>query len=95
MLKTLTEIKAANKAAGLYWFSPDTMRFFETTLHDVFPLPDGALFVTGETNPSGETKYSIRRAYDTGAVETVEHFAFDTAADAALAARLIIQAKGA
>lgn len=95
MLKTMTEIKAANKAAGLYWFSPDTIAFFKTTLHDVFPLPDGALFISGETNPSDETRYSIRRAYDNGNVETVEHFAFTTAEDAAKAASLIIQAKGA
>jgi len=46
---TLAEIRAANKAAGFYFFEPATLRFFDSRiLRAVYQGPGGVYFITSE-----------------------------------------------
>ena len=77
------------------WFSPGNRRFFGTKLPRVAyqGLAD-TLFVTAETNPSNETRYSVRMQRRDGGIDTVGEFhSFKTRADAvAEIKRLMMQA---
>jgi hypothetical protein len=62
---------------GGKWFSRGAMRFFGTTVYpDVWDLPDGALFVTGDRRDDDvPERYTVRRFWAaTGTVETVGDF---------------------
>ena len=74
--RTIAEISYANTNAGWHWFSPDTLRFFDCRVRDdwVLPVSGGALFVSSEKGPSEVRRYSIRRAYVDGQVDTVGEF---------------------
>jgi hypothetical protein len=62
---TIRQIKQANRAAGQYWFSPATMRFFKSrVLEGVY---GGRYFVTSEKGPSGVRLYSVREVTDNAA----------------------------
>jgi len=67
-----------------HWFDRDTVRFFKTKLPRVaYEGNAGVLFVTSETDPSGETAYSVRRQLPNGDIETVGKFhSYKTSADA-------------
>lgn len=45
---TMTEIKAANKAQGFYWFSPDTIAFFDAKIE--YPLAGGRFWIESTRN---------------------------------------------
>lgn len=72
--KNITAIKAANKAIGHNFFSPDTMRFFNS---HVYPgVIGGRFFVTseqfvGSDGVAAPRQFTVRRAADNGAVDTV------------------------
>lgn len=76
MLNTIEEIKQANKDAGGYFFSPDTMRFFCSRVsRKVYPVADGAFFVTSERYDNNSPRlYSVRFAWTNGDTETVSEF---------------------
>lgn len=75
MLTTLTEIKNVNHKAGEYYFSPDTMRFFKSRISEtLYPVSNGAYFVTSEKGPDNVRRYSVRFAHDNGKIETVGKF---------------------
>ena len=75
MLRTIGEIKAANKAGGWYFFSRDTMRFFRSTAYaGVYPLPalEFTLFITSERFDADRPEFTIRIAdWRTGDVDTL------------------------
>ena len=60
----------------MYWFSPDTMRFFRSRVSDqVYQGPGGIYFVSSERGPEMPRMYTVRRFRpDTGGVETAEEF---------------------
>ena len=70
--QTIDQIRQANRANGHHWFSPDTMRFFDSRVSS--KLYGGRFFVTSEVPPSGVREYSVRMARDTGEIETVRFF---------------------
>lgn len=76
MLKNMNEIKAAAAKGSPYWFSANSMAFFDTQLYpsSAEPTNSGALFITSEQPPYGPRAYSVRRAYDSGEIETVGAF---------------------
>ncbi len=90
----VTEMRQANEHAGYYWFSPDTMRCFKSRiLAGILTVPDGSLFVTSESGPSGIRRYSVAWIGSTGVrrgyVERVGEFqAYATAVAARKAASL-------
>jgi len=68
-----------------HWFDADTLRFFKSKLPTVaYELRVGGVyFVTAETNPLGEKRYSVRRQMHDGQIETVGEFhSYPTAAAA-------------
>ena len=69
-------IRRANEDARMYWFSPDTMRFFRSRVLDqVYQGPGGIYFVSSERGPEMPRLYTVRRfCPDTGGVETAEEF---------------------
>jgi hypothetical protein len=79
-LSSIRQIKKAHEEAGLFFFDKATMRGFKSrVMSQVFPVPNGAVFVTSERfeDFQGNTKprrYTIRRAYDNGEIRTVEGF---------------------
>lgn len=84
-MRTIDDIKDANKAAGLFYFEPDTMRFFKSRVLDfVAEGPGGVFFVTSEKNESRPRLYSVREFNPTSA-DITTHGQFqehDTAAQA-------------
>jgi hypothetical protein len=62
----IADIRRLNKASGRYWFSAETMRFFNTrALPTVYQGADGIYFVTSEQFVSSdgipaERKFSVR-----------------------------------
>lgn len=91
MFKTIDEIKAANKAAGHNWFSPDTMRYWHTRVGKT--VYGGRYFVTSD-GPGGrdkdERRYTVREASPSGEVSTADgctYGEFATHAEAAKRAR--------
>lgn len=90
MLNSIEEIRRANKDAGHYFFSPDTMRFFRSRVgFRIYPVKDGAFFVTSERYDDNAPRlYTVRRAYDDGRIETMGEFqGYGTSAEANRAAR--------
>lgn len=93
---SLQTVKEANDAYAqregrAYWFAPDAMSFFATTFPDGQALIQGCLFITGETyrrdDPAFPVRYTVRRALDSGKIDTVGTFqGYDTAEQARAAA---------
>ncbi len=70
---SMADLKRANKAAGRYWFSRDTMKFFGTKIHgSIFA---GRYFITSEYGSKigkrGDRWFTIRRADDDASINTV------------------------
>jgi hypothetical protein len=92
---TLDDIKAANRAAGLHFFAPDTLRFFRSRIGaTVYQGPGGIYFVTSERFMTMATfgltarKYTVRKFDpDTFHVTTVGEYAQLTTAKATRIAR--------
>lgn len=68
--KTITEAKRANKAAGHYWFSPNTVRLFKSRVET--PIIAGRYWVESTTtyNDVGR-EYKLVRADDDGDISYV------------------------
>jgi len=78
MYQSIDQIKAANAAAGLYFFSPDTMRFFRSRVASSI-VYGGRYFITSEQfhalyAADGPRLYTIRRCNDDGSIETIGEF---------------------
>lgn len=74
-LHTLTQIKNANERRGHRWFSPDTMRWFNSRVSStVYPVPDGAVFVSSERRWDDTRRYTVRYCSDDGVIDTVGEF---------------------
>jgi hypothetical protein len=69
---TIAEIKAANKAAGDYFFEPDTLKFFRSVVHPV--VYGGTYFVTSEQAPYDSRRWTVRAADPDGSISTVGDF---------------------
>ncbi len=72
MYPTIQSIINANRAAGQFFFSPDTMRFFNSR---VCRKIIGNYFVTSERyNLKSPRRYTIRRINEDGHVDTIGEF---------------------
>lgn len=83
MRHTIRAVRAANRAIGHHFFSPDTMRFFNSRVESSH-VHGGKYFVTSERREADMPKrYTIRESLADGSIQTVGDFqAFDTLADA-------------
>ena len=95
MYDTFDDMREANREAGQFWFTPDTLAFFDGRLHEpIHPTTHGDYFVSSEQAPAsgmpGRTDYyrpdrfySVRFIDRQGRVHTVGEFQeHDTEADA-------------
>ena len=81
-MTTLQDIKVANHKAGRYWFSPATLRFFESRVGKrVHEGPGGIYFVSSEqyrrplSGGCDPRRYTVRQFNpDTGDIDTVGEF---------------------
>lgn len=74
---SIEQIKHLNASKGGFWFSPDTMRFFNSRIaRTAIVKGDYAYFITSEQREyDTPRKYSIRKAnLDTGDISTVGEF---------------------
>lgn len=90
--RTISEIREANRAAGLHFFDPSSMRFFDSrTLSGVI---GGRYFVTSErftySDGTAESRrYTVRSIDSAGRIDTVGDFQEWSTAGAARAAALV------
>jgi hypothetical protein len=93
---TISRIKYENKAAGKFWFSPDTLRFFRSRISD-FVVQDSSnkdlyYFISSEQYDDNSPRlYSVRVFnYDTKNIDTVGEFQeYETITQAKAAAKRI------
>jgi len=74
--KTIEDVKAANGAAGQFFFEPHSMRFWGARVSSrIHPVANGAYFVTSETDIEGnDRRYSVRFINESGKISTVGEF---------------------
>lgn len=90
------EVMDANEKTGHYWFTPDTMAFFESRLIGYpyqTPYTTRVYFVSGERGPGdGTRRYTVRvMDMETGHVDNVSEFQeYGTPADAIAARNAIV-----
>ena len=70
---SVSQIKATNARNGFYFFAPNSMRFFNSRVHDA--VYGGCVFVTSERNDMPYSRpqarvYTVRIAMDDGSIET-------------------------
>ena len=90
---TIAQVKAANKAAGQFWFGPDTMRYWNSRVES--DVIGGRYFLTSERSNDYDDarRYSIREAMLDGSIETRGDFRqYDTKAEAKHAAMQLLKA---
>lgn len=71
---TIQEIKRANRKAGQYFFSPDTMRFFASRVSSsVFEGAGGIYFITSEKKCFDDNRrvFHVRRFNPNGSVSSI------------------------
>jgi len=71
MFFSISAIKAANDAAGYFFFSPSTMAFFQSRVSHKL---HGHYFVTSERprwDHKAQRRYTIRKVEDNGSVDTI------------------------
>ena len=84
--RDIGDIQRANTAAGMYFFSADTLSFFRSVIYR--GIYAGRLFVTSERGPNRRRMYTIRVANDDGSIDTLGDFQqYATMAHAQSAAR--------
>lgn len=88
---TIEEIKQANAAIGHFWFSPETMEWFQSEIHP--RVYHGRFFITSEQGKHGEwdgaRRFTVRECID-GSIHTVSEFGeFDTWKEAQMFARQV------
>ena len=75
MAYKVADVKRINARTGHFFFKPDTMRFFKSKVNPNEMLYKDKYFITSETNPSGETRFTIREFNaESGDVHTIGDF---------------------
>ena len=96
MFRNIRDIKDANRRSGHYFFTPDTMRFFRSRVHD--DVYGAGFFVTSEQlNYDSPRYYTVRFARPDGSVTSVSEFqqyASRSGAHAAAARYAALHAEG-
>lgn len=83
-LSTISKIMEANKKAGHYFFSFETMEFFNSTVYEIIKTTEkGAYFITSEffehSDGSKEPKtYKVRFCHLSGLIDSVKGKEFNS-----------------
>lgn len=85
--RSVAEIKAANREHGKYFFSDDTLKFFNSIVYED-TLIAGRYFITSEKGDwdGAERLFTVRVADDSGDIDTVGKFQAHRSKSAAIAA---------
>jgi hypothetical protein len=72
--RTMADVRAANRAAGMCWFDRGSMAFFGSRIESA--LIAGRYFITSEKgfNATDPRRFSVREALPTGSIDTVGEF---------------------
>jgi len=90
---SIEDVKRANAESGFFFFEAGTLRFFHSRIGRT--LIGGRWFVTSEEPPSGERRWTVRRAEADGSIETEGAFmAYGSGAEARRAAERIARDAG-
>lgn len=89
-MKTMKDAMKAHKAAGGYFFDPDTMRFWESQVYDRTWEPLTGLFITSEGGPLADDgiMYAVRQMDTVGFKHIATYGRYDTLEEAEAALRL-------
>ena len=81
---TISELKIKNAEAGYFFFSKDTMKFFDSKIES--PIYGDKYFITSEKSgfESKERCYTIRQIHEDGQVSTMFSFLEFTTKKAAI-----------
>lgn len=72
-IKTIADMKRFNEESGNYFFSRETMRFFESRIES--NLYKDKTFITSEKNYNGTRRmYTVRQLQPDGSVKTLSDF---------------------
>ena len=82
-LSTISKIRAANKKAGHYFFSPKTMNFFNSKAYGITKTTEkGAYFITSEffvhSDGSKIKTYKVRFCHLSGVIDSVKGEIFNS-----------------
>ena len=67
--------KLAKEGKSPYFFSPDTMKFFNSKVYqDVKKVQDGFLFITSEVFGDDPRHYAVRFISEDGSIDTITKF---------------------
>ena len=66
--ESMQQVREANEATGQHWFSPSTIRWFNSRIGRT--LYGGRYFISSEQPPRGERMWSVREAMPDGTIET-------------------------
>lgn len=83
-LSTISEIRAANERAGHYFFSFETMEFFNSTVYEITKTTEkGAYFITSEffehsDGSKGPKTYKVRFCHLSGLIDSVKGKEFNS-----------------
>ena len=82
-LSTISKIRAANKKAGHYFFSPKTMNFFNSKAYGITKTTEkGAYFITSEfftySDGSKIKTYKVRFCHLSGLIDSVKGEVFNS-----------------
>lgn len=75
-IRTIDDIKTANRVLGHYFFSKDTTKFFKSRVASwTRPLPDGScLFITSEQDRENPRRWTLRICSARGDCRTMGDF---------------------
>ena len=67
--------KLAKEGKSPYFFSPDTMKFFNSKVYkDIKTVKDGHLFITSEVFGNDPRHYAVRFIFEDGSIDTIIKF---------------------
>lgn len=69
MFKTIAEVRKANKANGHFFFSPDTMKFFNSKIET--SLLKNRFFITSESFDGTAREYAVRMVNDDSTIDMI------------------------
>ena len=71
-MKTIADVKKANKEAGSFFFDRKTMSFFNSKIES--GLLKGKFFITSEQHGEHERAYTVREVQDDASIKTIGKF---------------------
>ena len=74
--KTMDDVKRFNQEVGNYWFTPETMKFFDSCIEsELYRTSLGYFFITSEQAFESHSRFfTVRQVQESGSIKTVGSF---------------------